>query len=73
MGNIYIHAVSITPNPVEAGGSIKIVVDFYMLFPESDLYPSSSLYPGADIFTLYPESSLFPANDLYPTKGGMIE
>lgn len=68
MGDICVRAVSITPNPVEAGGSIKIVVDFYMLFPASDLYPSGSLNPGADIFTLYPENGLCPANDLYPTK-----
>ena len=31
--SIYIQSVSITPNPVTAGGKIKIEVEIYPLYP----------------------------------------
>ena len=72
-GSIYIQAVSITPNPVNAGGKIKIEVEIYTLLPALSLYPDEDLYPGADLFTLCPDTGIYPATDLYPTEGGMKE
>ena len=66
-GSIYIQAVSITPNPVNAGGKIKIEVEIYTLLPTLTLYPAEDLYPGADLFTLCPDTGI------YPTEGGMKE
>lgn len=43
--SIYIQSVSITPNPVTAGGKIKIEVEIYTLHPDTDLYPSKDIYP----------------------------
>ncbi len=72
-GSIYIQSVSITPNPVAAGGKIKIAVEIYTLLPALDLYPAANLYPGADLFTLCPDTDIYPATDLYPTEGGIEE
>ena len=72
-GSIYIQAVSITPNPVNAGGKIKIEGEIYTLLPTLTLYPAEDLYPGADLFTLCPDTGIYPATDLYPTEGGMKE
>lgn len=71
MAEIYIHAVSITPNPVQTKGTVKIEVEIYTLFPALDLYPATDLYPGEDLFTLYPDIDIFPGNDIYPTEGGI--
>ena len=46
--SIYIQSVSITPNPVTAGGKIKIEVEIYTLYPQTTLYPATTLYPGED-------------------------
>ena len=54
--SIYIQSVSITPNPVTAGGKIKIEVE---------------IYPGEDLFTLHPDTDLYPSKDIYPTEGGI--
>ena len=72
-GSIYIQAVSITPNPVNAGGKIKIEVEIYTLLPTLTLYPASNLYPGADLFTLCPATNIYPGADIVPTEGGIIE
>lgn len=71
MSEICFQSVTITPNPVTAGGQFKIEVELYSLYPALDVYPALDLYPGADLFTLCPEETLYPANDLYPTEGGM--
>ena len=46
--SIYIQSVSITPNPVTAGGKIKIEVEIYTLYPQTTLYPATTLYPGEE-------------------------
>ena len=67
--SIYIQSVSITPNPVTAGG--KIEVEIYTLYPQTTLYPATTLYPGEDLFTLHPDTDLYPSKDIYPTEGGI--
>ena len=69
--SIYIQSVSITPNPVTAGGKIKIEVEIYTLCPQTTLYPASTLYPGEDLFALHPDTDLYPSKDIYPTEGGI--
>ncbi|MDD3253837.1 MAG: hypothetical protein PHV18_14915 [Lachnospiraceae bacterium] len=71
MEDIYIEAVTITPNPVDAGARFKVEVEIYTLYPAENLYPAISLYPGEDLFTLCPATDIYPENNLYPTEGGI--
>ena len=71
MAELYIQAVTITPNPVNVKAQFKIEVEMYTLFPAAALYPALDLYPGADLFTLYPGNDLYPGIDIYPTEGGI--
>ena len=71
MAELYIQAVTITPNPVNVKAQFKIEVEMYTLFPAAALYPALDLYPGADLFTLYPGNDLYPGLDIYPTEGGI--
>lgn len=73
MAELYINAVTITPNPVNVKAQFKIEVEIYTLFPAADLYPALDLYPGEDLFGLFPEEKLYPGTDLYPIEGGMSE
>lgn len=73
MEGIYVQSVTITPNPVQAGGRFKIEVEIYTLFPAADLYPALDLYPGEDLFGLFPQDDIYPGTDIYPIEGGMSE
>lgn len=68
-----VESVVITPNPVTAGGKIKIEVKLYDLYPALDLYPAEDLYPGEDLFGMFPADYIYPGNDEFPTEGGMME
>lgn len=67
--SLYIKSITITPNPVQTRAQFKIEVEIYTLFPDPELYPSTDLYPGSDLFTLFPDPELFPGTDIYPTEG----
>ena len=45
MAELYIQAVTITPNPVNVKAQFKIEVEMYTLFPAAALYPALDLYP----------------------------
>ena len=73
MAELYIQAVTITPNPVNVKAQFKIEVEMYTLFPAAALYPALDLYPGDDLFGLFPREDIYPGTDEYPIDGGMSE
>lgn len=73
MEQICIESVTITPNPVVVGSKYKIEVEIYALYPATDLFPATNVYPGADPFGIFPAADLYPENNLYPVQGGMSE
>lgn len=73
MADLYVQAITITPNPVTVKAQFKIEVEIYTLFPAADLYPALDLYPGDDLLGLFPEEKIYPGTDLYPIEGGMSE
>lgn len=66
---IGIASVSITPQTVYAGESVKIQVELMQLVPHKGLYPRKGLYPVQNPWKLYPSKGLHPHKGLYPRNG----